>query len=251
MDPAHHKYEPGNPFEQAIRDYYRYLDEELTALLDLVPPETIIVVVSDHGSKRMEGGICFNEWLMREGYLALRDRPRSPTPIGKATIDWARTRAWGDGGYYGRCFMNVKGREPEGIIDPRDYERVRADLIAGIEALVDPDGKPIGSRAFRPEDIYREVRGVAPDLIVYFGDLAWRSVGAVGMDGIYTFENDTGPDEANHDWYGIFVVGSRNGSAPLHGDLGDVSIYDVAPTLLSLFGCPVPGDMIGRSLLTP
>ena len=71
-------------------------------------------------------------------------------------------------------------------------------------------------RRTRPEDIYREVHGVAPDLIVYFGDLAWRSVGAVGMGGIHTFENDTGPDEANHDWYGIFVLSTAGarGAAP-------------------------------------
>ena len=73
MDPEHHKYEPGNPFEQAIRDYYRYLDGELAALLELVPRDTLVLVVSDHGSKRMEGGICFNEWLIREGYLTLEE----------------------------------------------------------------------------------------------------------------------------------------------------------------------------------
>ena len=50
------------------------------------------------------------------------------------------------------------------------------------------------------------VNGVAPDLIVYFGDLDWRSVGAVGLGSIHTFENDTGPDEANHDWHGIFML---------------------------------------------
>jgi predicted AlkP superfamily phosphohydrolase/phosphomutase len=122
-------------------------------------------------------------------------------------------------------------------------------LIAGIEAIVDDRGRPIGSKAYRPEDIYRSVNGVAPDLIVYFGDLDWRSVGAVGMDSIYTFENDTGPDEANHDWYGIFVMSSPNGPVPLQGNLGDVSIYDVAPTLLTYFGLPVPADMIGRSLV--
>ena len=249
MDPSHRKYEAGNPFEHAIRDYYRYLDGELAALLDLVPRDTLVVVVSDHGSKKMEGGICFNEWLMREGHLTLVDPPTTPTPIGKVQIDWKRTRAWGDGGYYGRCFMNVKGREPEGIVDPSDYERVRDDLIAGIAAIPDEQGRPLGSRAFRPEDIYRDVRGVAPDLIVYFGDLAWRSVGAVGMGGIHTCENDTGPDEANHDWYGIVVVAPLDGAAPLRGDLGDVSIYDIAPTLLAALGCPIPGDMIGRSLL--
>ncbi len=249
MDPEHRKYEAGNPFEQAIRDYYRYLDRELAELLDRVPADTLVLIVSDHGSKRMDGGICFNEWLMREGYLTLKDPPSIPTPIGKVAIDWSRTRAWGDGGYYGRCFMNVRGREPEGTIDPKDYERVRSDLIAGIEAIVDDQGRPIGSRAFRPEDIYRSVKGVAPDLIVYFGDLSWRSVGAVGMNGIYTFENDTGPDEANHDWYGIFVMSSPAGPVPLRGALGDVSIYDVAPTLLSVLGCPVPADMIGRTLV--
>ena len=249
MDPEHHKYEPGNPFEQAIRDYYRYLDGELKSLLELVPRDTVVLVVSDHGSKRMEGGICFNEWLIREGYLTLKNPPTTPTPIGKVAIDWSKTKAWGDGGYYGRCFMNVKGREPEGTIDPADYERVRDELIAGIAAIPDDKGTPIGSRAFRPEDIYREVRGVAPDLIVYFGDLAWRSVGAVGMGGIHTFENDTGPDEANHDWYGIFILSTLEGESPLTGDLGDLSIYDVAPTLLRLLDQPVPADMIGTSLI--
>jgi predicted AlkP superfamily phosphohydrolase/phosphomutase len=250
MDPAHHKYAPGNPFEHAIRDYYRHLDRELAALLAVVPSDTLVLVVSDHGSKRMDGGICFNEWLIREGYLALAGpMPAAPTPIAKVPIDWSRTKAWGDGGYYGRCFLNVKGREPEGTIDPADYETVRDELIAGIAAITDPDGRNIGSTAFRPEDVYREVRGVAPDLIVYFGDLAWRSVGAVGMGGIHTFENDTGPDEANHDWFGIFVLSSPAGDVPLAGDLGDLSIYDVAPTVLRLFDRPVPPDMIGRSLV--
>jgi predicted AlkP superfamily phosphohydrolase/phosphomutase len=140
------------------------------------------------------------------------------------------------------------GREPEGIVPPADYEKVRDELIAGIAAITDDKGANIGSRAFRPQDIYRAVRGVAPDLIVYFGDLAWRSVGAVGMGGIHTFENDTGPDEANHDWFGIFVLSSVDGTPPLAGDLGDLSIYDVAPTLLRLFERPVPPEMIGKAL---
>ena len=49
-----------------------------------------------------------------------------------------------------------------------------------LEAAPGPDGQPLGTRVLRPQDVYTEVRGVAPDLIVYFGDLAWRSVGAVG-----------------------------------------------------------------------
>jgi predicted AlkP superfamily phosphohydrolase/phosphomutase len=185
---------------------------------------------------------------MREGYLTLSAPPSTPTPIGRVAIDWPRTRSWGDGGYYGRLFMNVRGREPAGTIDRADYERVRSDLIAGIAAITDPDGRPIGSRAYRPEELYRTCNGVAPDLIVYFGDLDWRSVGAVGMGGIHTFENDTGPDEANHDWHGIFVLSTAGAEAPLTGPLPEVSIYDVAPTLLQLLGQPVPGDLVGRPL---
>ena len=248
MDPAHHKYEAGNPFEHAIRDYYRHVDAELAELLSLCPSDTLVLVVSDHGAKKMDGGLCFNEWLMREGYLTLTERPSKPTPIGKVAIDWGKTRAWGDGGYYGRLFLNVKGREPSGTIDPADYERVRTDLVAGVEAISDPRGRNIGSRAYRPEDLYRTVTGVAPDLLVYFGDLDWRSVGAVGMGGLHTFENDTGPDEANHDWYGIFILSTAGAEAPLRGRLPDVSIYDIAPTLLHLMGQPVPDGLAGAPL---
>lgn len=244
MDREHHRYEPGSPFATAIRDYYRYLDGELASLLELMPRDTIVLVVSDHGVKRMDGGICFNEWLIRAGYLTLHDPPTTPTPIGQATIDWTRTKAWGDGGYYGRCFLNVKGREPEGVVDPADYERVRDDLIAGIAAIADPHGRPLGSRAYRPEEIYREVRGVAPDLIVYFGDLYWRSVGSVGMDALYTYENDTGPDDANHAQDGIFIAsgpGIESGK-----QLEGLSLLDVGPTLLDLFGIPAAPYMRGK-----
>jgi predicted AlkP superfamily phosphohydrolase/phosphomutase len=249
-DPAHHKFEPGNPFRNALRDYYRYLDGEVGEVLELLGKDTIVLAVSDHGSRKMDGGICFNEWLMDHGYLALFDRPTKPTPIANVKIDWKKTRAWGDGGYYGRLFMNVRGREPEGTIDKADYEKVRSDLIAGIEAITDPSGRNIGSKAYRPEDIYRKVNGVAPDLIVYFGDLDWRSVGSVGMGSIYTFENDTGPDEANHDWHGIFVLNDPRNlrSTPDFANLPTFSIYDVAPTILTAFGLAVPPDMIGRPI---
>jgi predicted AlkP superfamily phosphohydrolase/phosphomutase len=250
MDPAHPRYEPGNPLEHAIRDYYRHVDRQVRDLIALAPPDTVVMVVSDHGAKRMLGGICINEWLIREGFLALRSTPTGPTPLDKAPIDWSKTKAWGDGGYYGRLFLNVHGREPQGVVLRTDYERVRQDLIDRIAAMTDPDGGPLGARAYRPEELYRTVNGVAPDLIVYFGDLHWRSVGAIGVGSIYTFENDTGPDEANHDWHGIFVlndVGCQRGRV-VPGYKEGLQIYDVAPTVLNLFGLPPDPDAVGRSL---
>jgi predicted AlkP superfamily phosphohydrolase/phosphomutase len=237
MDPDHSKYRPGNPFENAIRDYYGYVDSEVGKVLTLLPEDTVVLVVSDHGAKKLDGGICFNEWLIREGYLTLKVYPERPTPIDKVDIDWSKTKAWGDGGYYGRLFLNVKGREPQGIVDPQDYERVRAELIAKIRAIESPQGGPLGSQAYRPEDLYTETNGIAPDLIVYFGNLCWRSVGSVGLRSIYTFDNDTGPDEANHDWHGIFIMNQAGCQKRniVHGRMNGLSLLDVGPTVLSFF----------------
>lgn len=250
VDREHRKYEPGNRFENSIKEYYKYCDREIGELLSLVPADTAVIVISDHGARKMEGGICFNEWLIREGYLTLKSYPKTQTRIADAEIDWSRTIAWGDGGYYGRLFMNVKGREPEGVIEPGDYEKVRSELIRKIEAIPGPDGEEIGTRAHRPEDIYRETNGVPPDLIVYFGELGWRSVGSVGGGSIHTFENDTGSDEANHDWNGVFILnenGCRAGNLE-PGYRDGIGIYDIAPTILDLFGAKLEGETIGKSL---
>jgi predicted AlkP superfamily phosphohydrolase/phosphomutase len=249
MDPASPRYEPGNRFESAILEFYEYCDREVGEILSLLPRDTTVLVVSDHGARSLTGGICFNEWLIQNGYLALRQYPDKPTPMNQLEIDWSRTKAWGDGGYYGRLFMNVKGREPQGVIEPADYEKVRDELVAGIESITDPSGRNIGTRAYKPQDIYREVRNVAPDLMVYFGNLDWRSIGTVGSRSIHTFENDTGPDDANHDWHGIFMMKTPAGTAQPTGEQQGLRLYDVAPTVLKLSGIAPPPEMIGRSLV--
>lgn len=244
FDTDHPKYEPGNPFEDAIRAYYRYVDEEIGEFLSLLPDDCVVMVVSDHGGKKMVGGICFNEWLIKNGYLRLKSNPRAVTPISKIEIDWDHTLAWADGGYYGRLFLNVKGREPNGLIDPDDYEDIRTQLIQEIADIEDAFGRNIGSVAHRPEELYRACRGVAPDLIVYFGALDWRSVGSVGYGSIYTFDNDTGPDDANHAQHGIFMMNGHNGSGGRQRS--GLRIYDIAPTVLDLFGLPIPEAMQGH-----
>jgi len=242
----HRLFEPGNPFESAIRDYHIYLDGLIGELLTLVDEETIVLVVSDHGAKSMVGGICVNEWLTREGYLVLKEAPTSPTRLEPSMVDWSRTRAWGEGGYYGRVMLNVAGREPGGVIPQGDYEAERDALAQRLCALGDEEGRPIGTRVFKPEDVYREVRNIPPDLIVYFGDLDWRSAGSVGTNTVHIYENDTGPDDANHAQEGLFALhDARSGE---RGTVEGATIYDIAPTLLQRMGLPVPPDMIGRPI---
>jgi predicted AlkP superfamily phosphohydrolase/phosphomutase len=245
FDERHPLYEPGNPYENAIRDYYIHLDRQIGERLALLDKDTVVLVASDHGAQPMMGGICFNEWLKQEGYLVLEHQPDGIVPLEKCEVDWSRTRAWGSGGYYGRLFLNVKGREPEGVIEPGDYERVRDELIERIASITDPEGTPIGSVAYRPEEIYQEVNNIAPDLIVYMGNMSWRSVGSLGFNRIHTFENDTGPDDANHAQQGLYVYYDPGKQGRGRGPTRH--LMDVAPTILEIMDVPVPPDMQGSS----
>jgi predicted AlkP superfamily phosphohydrolase/phosphomutase len=245
-DSAHAKHEPGNLYEDAIPAYYRYLDRELGELLSMVDDDVTVMIVSDHGAQAMQGGFAVNEWLRKEGLLVLKDEPlyEGLVPFEKVEIDWEKTTAWGAGGYYGRIFMNVEGREPQGKIPANEYEKTRDELKERIEAIPDHKGNPMGSVAFKPEDLYQEVRNVAPDLMVYFGGLTWRSIGSFGLPEIYTFENDIGPDDANHAQDGVFILWDPG------KDLGgryveDLQLMDVAPTVLDVMNTEVPPNMQG------
>jgi len=233
-DPAHPRFEPGNPWEHAFRDYYRALDAHLAGFLAGLPDDTAVLVVSDHGGQPMDGGFCINEWLIQQGLLVLATEPTGPTPMSKVEVDWSRTTAWAEGGYYGRLYLNVAGREPQGTVPAARYDTVLGEVMAAIEAIPGPDGTPMGNRALRPDQVYPEVQAIPPDLIVYFGDLRWRALATVGLGaGLYTPDNDTGPDHANHAENGIFIL---SGAGLTPGPRDGLSLYDVAPTLQQLLG---------------
>ncbi len=244
-DPQHPQFVPGNAYEHAFRDYYTRIDARIGELLALAGDDTAVMVVSDHGARAMHGGVCVNQWLMDHGYLRLLEAPAPNTRIEDCAIDWAHTTAWSAGGYYARVFLNVAGREPEGVVDPNVYEQTLLELTQRLESMTGPGGTPLGNRVLRPKDVYREVRGVAPDLLVYLGDLDWRAIGRVGMPEVFTTENDTGPDDANHDFEGIFIFADRHDRRGI--EVKDVQLLDVAPTVLSYLGYDVPGDMHGHN----
>lgn len=246
-DPKHVQHQPGNPYEHVIRDYYAYLDQELGEILGLLDEDTAVLVLSDHGARALDGGFCVNEWLIDQGLLTLDRYPEAVTPFGELAVEWSKTIAWSEGGYYARVFLNVRGREPEGVIEPNDYDAVRDELKAKLEATTDQSGVPLGTFVFKPEEVYREVKNVAPDLVVHFGGLAWRSIGGVGYRRVHVQENDTGPDDCNHAQDGAFILATAN--SPLAGEIIDAHLLDMAPTLLELGGYDVPDSMQGRSLL--
>ena len=98
---------------------------------------------------------------------------------------------------------------------------------------------------FRPEELWRERRGIPPDLIVYFGDLGWRSIGSLGHGRHWSYENDTGPDDANHDRNGIAIVA---GPGVAVGRRDDLAIYDIAPTILAAAGVDADPMLRGHAI---
>lgn len=251
MDPLHVLHEPGSPLATAIYDYYRFVDVQVGKLLDFADERTLVLIVSDHGATRMDGGICINEWLIERGYLVLEEYPETPAPLWELAVDWKRTKAWGEGGYYGPVFLNIKGREPRGLLEPDEAERFRDRLKEELEALGDEGGNPIGTRVIKPDEVYSSLRNIPADLFVFFGDLSWRSVGSVGHGKVHTRENDLGPDGANHGWNGVFAMARgadlrRRRRLNQRRRRGGLSLLDVAPTVLAAFGIPPPPAMQGK-----
>jgi predicted AlkP superfamily phosphohydrolase/phosphomutase len=250
-DPTHRLHDPDSPYVSAIRDYYQELDGRLAGLVERLPAGTLLLIVSDHGVRAMRGGVAINQWLRDQGLLRLKN-PEHTGPVRAEDIDWAGTKVWGEGGYYARLCFNVAGREPQGQVPAEKYQAFRAEIKQRLEAMQGPDGRPLGNRVIAPQEVYPETKGIPPDLMVFFGDLAWRSLGSLGHDSIFTFEDDRGPDDANHAPEGVIMaaITGRSLPEPIGGRMLQTaaSIFDVTPTVLRALGLGLPGYLRGSTL---
>jgi len=247
FDPHHPRYEENATLRGLAESYYSMLDEELGRFLDLVPDDVKVVFLSDHGSQAMQGCFCINEWLISRGYLTLKGPAPPPgTPLEKTAVDWPKTLAWGAGGYYARIFLNIKGREPEGALDPSEVAAFSAKLTRELGEVRRPDGRALGTEVKVPKEIYRQVNGDAPDMMAYFGGVAWRSAGTLGYGSLFIQENDTGPDDAVHSFDGVYAVVSPSEGARGRGAVHE--LIDIGPTMLAYFGLPIPPNVQGRPI---
>lgn len=245
-DPAHRLHQPAHRLRFAIRDYYRLVDEKIGRILGRLAGDELVMVVSDHGVKRMDGAVCINQWLWQNGWLAFKRAaaPTAVTAFDADAVDWQRTRAWSGGGYCGRIYLNVQGREPQGSIPRAAVDAVRQELAEQLRGLVDADGSPIKAEVYAPQSLYQQVNRIAPDLLVYFGDLHWRTVGGVGYETVTVRENDLGPDDANHAMEGVYILYDPKRSGA--GESAACQVMDVASTALHALCLTVPPDLQGR-----
>jgi len=246
-DPQHRKFQPGSRFQNVLRDYYKHLDDQLGQLANIAGDDAAIMVVSDHGAKRMEGSFNVNDWLIQQGLLTLKAPLDTPTKFSTDLVDWSQTTAWAWGGYYSRLFLNVEGREPQGTVAPSEYESVRDELIRRLTQIPDDQGRVMNTQALRPQELFSgPYLDQAPDLLVYFDDLYWRAGQGLANDSLYSSDTEIGPDDGVHDYDGIFVLGLPGQQ---RGEEVHLQLMDVAPTVLKLLGVDVPSNFEGTAVV--
>lgn len=235
--------------ERVIEDQYRHCDALVGRLLGQIDDRTLLVVMSDHGCTSFQRGFHVNTWLHDRGFLALKPGVR-PGNAGEmfANVDWSRTKAYSIG--LGSIYLNLKGREGQGVVDPSDAPAVARAIADGMTGLVDPERGEIAIRgvALR-DDVYSGACiADAPDLVIRFAP-GWRVSWASGLGGIPEghFEDNVKRWSGDHINDPDAVPGVLLMNRPF--DAASPRILDLAPTILAALGVAKGAAMEGRSLL--
>ena len=264
-----------------VQRCYEKADGVVGRLVSAAGPRATVALLSTFGLGPTRGAFYINRWLADQGWLAAKRNVRTRLRAVRATVDealsalgfdlgglvgalpvwvprrvnpptwdlinWRRTRAFAANADTCGIRVNLRGREPQGIVEPgAEYEETRAALIASLRQVRDPDtGGSMVSWAGRREEIFSGPRlDDAPDVIYATRGNARpasdRLDVAPAADG-EALDRRGGPRHA-----GVFILA---GPAARRGAVvSECRIVDVAPTLLRILGAPVPDDMEGEML---
>lgn len=236
-----------SPHKDAIEKLYLHNDAFVGTVAEKLREGDLLMVLSDHGFTSFRRGVNLNAWLLANGYLALK-----PGTDGKAEwlrdVDWSKTRAYALG--LAGLYLNIKGREAEGIVGPgEEAQRLKDELIGRLSGLRDEERAYVGIRqVFDTAKLYHGpyVRE-APDLMLGFNEgyrTSWDC--ATGMASGPVFEDNVKAWSGDHIVDPRIVPGVFFCSEPI--DAPEPRIIDIAPTVLRLFGIAPPPHMDGRPL---
>ena len=266
---------------------YQNADVQLGKILDELDGDTTVLIISDHGAGPIRKVFHLNNWLELEGMLSMRSEGRMVSAVrgsrelskrlmprwmknfvksrlGRmqekiesfvflSRIDWRSTKAYGLG-MYGNIHINLKGREPEGVVEPgAEYDALREEIVSKLMALTDPDtGERVIERVWRREEIYDgPLTEVAPDLLIGWKDYAYyTSVSSDAARGsIFTgCGNIDASDFVHNGTHRLAGTLIARGPHIRKGRIEGARLLDSAPTMLYLVGLPIPEDMDGRVL---
>jgi predicted AlkP superfamily phosphohydrolase/phosphomutase len=235
-----------SPFREAIERSYEQADEVVGEVAAQLGARDALFVMSDHGFKSFRRGVNLNAWLLREGYLHLKDGASGETEWLR-DVDWRRTRAYALG--LGGLYLNVKGREAQGIVASSDVQSLKQELIEKLTGLRDDEGGEVAiTRAFDTAAVNAgPYADVGPDLTIGYGAgyrASWAA--AQGQVAGPAFEDNTRRWSGDHCLDPALVPGVLFANRELSEG---ASLMDVAPTVLELFGVRAPGYMEGKSLV--
>jgi predicted AlkP superfamily phosphohydrolase/phosphomutase len=237
----------GGPYAHVIEDLYRDMDRVVGRTLRYVNKDTALFVLSDHGFCSFRRGINLNSWLLKSGYLALQPG-RTESGDYFECVDWSRTRVYTFG--LSGLYLNLQGRESQGIVPEGDAAKLRAELRERLTDLPDDVGGKIAIQAvYESKNVYHgPYLDAAPDLIVGYAPGYRASWGAaVGKVTKAIFEDNNKCWSGDHCVDPSAVPGVLFANRPCRAQ--NPGIEDMAPTILRLFGIDPPSWMEGRPLL--
>ncbi|RLM59562.1 nucleotide pyrophosphatase [Halobellus sp. Atlit-31R] len=213
------EYEDDGENKAAFLEFYEKVDEYVGEIRASLPDDVTLVVASDHGFTSLDYEVHCNAWLEETGWLSYEDDDHEE--LGDIDDD---TRAYSL--IPGRFYVNLEGREPRGGVPQEEYEAVRAELKADLEALEGPDGRRVAERVVEKEDAFRgDHDDIAPDLVVVPNHGFDLKSGFKGHDDVF----GTGPRNGMHSFDNatLFVDDPDV-------EIEDADLYDIAPTILDL-----------------
>jgi predicted AlkP superfamily phosphohydrolase/phosphomutase len=224
-------------------------------------PDDLLLIASDHGFQTWRRGVNVNQWLMNQGYLVGDDADEKKLPDWfagrwKAPVDWSQTKAYAIG--LGQVYLNVRGREPEGIVDPKDVDALAAEIRGKLLALKDVDGTPPLKDVIVLKDVYRGPKVASCGELQLAFDVgyrvSWQTAllggmrrgGPVFEDNFFAWSGDHCSTDRS------LVPGVLLSNQPLPQAPADrrYQVRDVAATVLERFGIAAP-DLVGESKPLP
>jgi predicted AlkP superfamily phosphohydrolase/phosphomutase len=231
----------------AIEDLYCRMDDLVgRTMAKCDDPDTLLMVISDHGFNSFRRGIDLNRWLEQEGYLKVDDSRRHVEHL--AGVDWSQTRAFALG--LTGIFVNIRGKFSRGIVDGEaEAEQLRAEIAAKLAAIVDPaTGQRAICRVYQAPRAYRgPYKEQAPDLIVGYERgyrVSWEA--AVGKTSTEIFHDNKKAWSGDHCVDPSVVPGVLFCNRPVTSD--NARLLDIGATVLDLFGIATPDYMDGKPL---
>ena len=228
-------YATDGEYAEEFFEFYRTLDAYIGEVRQMLDSETTLIVASDHGFTHLTHEVYLNKWLEEEGWLEYATDDHDEL----GDID-GTTRAYSL--IPGRLFLNMDGREPDGTVPEDEYDPVRDELIADLEALTGPDGRAVCRKIVRGENAFSgDDTEIAPDLVIIPADGYDLKAGFTDKDEVFA----TGPRNGMHKFENACLFST---SSDL--DMTDVDLLDIVPTILELMDVDVDTDRLdGRSLI--